>query len=138
MRSIDPAPGKIKELINDIPLDKPILMLNLLRFNKIAKYPENSEHNVCSGEEAYNIYSKLSFPKIRAAGGGMYLQTQVLASVIAPEDEEWDKAFIVSWPSLQTFLDVIMDQNYQEGTVHRTAALEDSRLLMLDSHQVQK
>jgi len=133
MRSIDPSPGKIKNLINIVPLDKPILMLNLLCFNEKAAYPENNDYPACSGIEAYQIYSDMAFPKIKAVGGSMFWQSQVMASVIAPDDEEWDKAFLVNWPSFQTFLDVIMSPDYQQGTVHRTAALKDARLIMLEN-----
>jgi uncharacterized protein (DUF1330 family) len=133
MHSIDPAPGKIKTITNEVPLDAPILMLNLLRFNELANYPEDSDNSACSGLEAYQIYSNSAFPKIKAVGGSMFWQSQVLTSVIAPDDEEWDKAFLISWPSFQSFLDVVMSPDYQKITVHRTAALKDSRLIMLEN-----
>jgi len=135
MKTIDPQPGKLKELIETVALDKPILMLNLLKFSEHANYSEQSGHTICSGIEAYQRYSDLAFPKIKAAGGRMFWQSAALASVIAPATEEWDKAFLISWPSFQVFLDVIMSETYQATTPHRTAALSDSRLIMLENKE---
>jgi hypothetical protein len=55
--------------------------------------------------------------------GGRYL--------IGPSEERWDAAMLIRQSSLESFLAFASDQGYLLGTGHRTAALEDSRLLPL-------
>ncbi len=51
------------------------------------------------------------------------------AVLLGPTTERWDDALLVQYPSKQAFLRMIGDPDYQAITVHRTAALEDSRLI---------
>jgi hypothetical protein len=53
----------------------------------------------------------------------------VAVSVIAPEGEEWDDAVLVEYPSRKAFLDMLALPDYQAAVFHRTAALDDSRLI---------
>jgi len=133
MYSVDPTPEQFKNARSKIPGDTPILMLNMLRFRESANYQINTKASACSGREAYTRYSELSFPQIEAAGGKIDWKSKALASLIAPVNEHWDEVFIVNWPTFQVFLDVILSKKYQEGTFHRTAALLDSRLIMLEA-----
>ena len=133
MFSVDPTPEQFKAARKNIPADTPILMLNMLRFRETASYIETTDQSACTGREAYKRYSELSFPKIQTAGGKIDLKANALASMIAPADEHWDEVFVVNWPSFQAFLDVILSPEYQAGTFHRTAALLDSRLIMLEA-----
>jgi hypothetical protein len=55
--------------------------------------------------------------------GGRYL--------IGPQDERWDLVMLIRQNSLQDFLSFSSNENYQIVLGHRTAALEDSRLLPL-------
>lgn len=50
-------------------------------------------------------------------------------ALIAPAGEQWDELLLVRYPSKEAFLSMIGDPEYQAATVHRTAALADSRLL---------
>lgn len=132
-RSVDPSPGQFKAAKQAVALNTPIQMLNMLAFRELADYAGNANVVSCSGKEAYQRYADHSFPKIEAAGGKINFKSNALASMIAPEDEHWDEIFIVNWPTFQVFLDVIMSPEYQSGTFHRTAALLDSRLIMLEA-----
>ena len=131
MPTIDPNPGQFKAAMEKIPVDTPIMMLNMLRFRDQANYSDKDEAKTCSGIEAYQRYSDASFPKIKAVGGSIALYADVLTEMIAPDDEKWDKVFVVNWPSYQVFLDIVMSKEYQSTTFHRSAALLDSRLIML-------
>lgn len=132
MKTIDPKPGRIKKLMQTVAMDKPIVMLNMLKFREQANYPEGSGHSPCSGAEAYQRYSDNAIPTIKAAAGDVLWQGRAMGTVIAPEDEDWDQVLLVQWPSFQTFINVVLDPEYQKGTVHRTSALEDARLVMLE------
>ena len=50
-------------------------------------------------------------------------------TLIGPDDERWDDAVLVEYPTKQAFLEMVMKPEYQASAVHRTAALADSRLI---------
>jgi hypothetical protein len=51
--------------------------------------------------------------------------------LIGPAEERWDMAALVRQSSTAAFLAFASDETYLAGIGHRTAALEDSRLLPL-------
>ena len=55
-----------------------------------------------------------------------------VAPVIAPPDEHWDSVFLVRYPGAAAFREMVTNPDYQQHTVHRTSALEDARLVMLE------
>jgi uncharacterized protein (DUF1330 family) len=55
--------------------------------------------------------------------------SKALVGVIAPADEQWDQVLLVKYPSVDAFLTMIRMPDYLAATVHREAALEDSRLI---------
>jgi len=129
MSSINPSREQLAAFAADMPADQPILMLNLLRYHAQATYPADSPHTPCSGREAYARYSRTALAKVRGVGGNVQLLAQARAALIAPADEQWDEVLLVHYPSRQAFLGMLADAEYQAATVHRTAALADSRLI---------
>ena len=111
-----------------------VLMLNLLRFREQADYsdfPELAPDEPISGREAYRLYMAHTEPFLRASGGELMLMTQGGKNLIGPPDEQWDVAMIVRQKSRQDFLAFASNPDYLAGMGHRTAALQDSRLLPL-------
>ena len=51
--------------------------------------------------------------------------------LIGPPDERWDVVMLVRQKDLQTFVAFATDDAMQAALIHRTAAIEDSRLLPL-------
>ena len=49
--------------------------------------------------------------------------------IIGPEDESWDLALIVKYPNVMKFYALLQNADYKKTAGHRSAALEDSRLL---------
>ncbi len=126
---IDPNPATLPAILDSIPDDTPIVMLNLLRFRDKAKY-KDGEANY-SGREAYQKYSEVAFGKVQGVGGEMVWKGRALAGVIAPEGEKWDSVLLVRYPSKQAFASMLADPEYREATKHRTAALEEARLVAM-------
>lgn len=60
--------------------------------------------------------------------GGNYL--------IGPRDEYWDCAMLIRQSSIKSFFAFADHEEYLAGLGHRTAALEDSRLLPLSEMRV--
>jgi uncharacterized protein (DUF1330 family) len=128
-RTIDPTGEDLKRLVSTVPADTPVTMLNLLRFRKQAAYPPGSAHAACSGREAYDQrYGPVALKHLKEMGAQPVFMARALARVIGPEGEDWDEVLLVRYPTLQAFLTMISKPDYQAAAVHRTAALEDSRL----------
>lgn len=107
--------------------DRPIVMLNLLRFADIAQYETVDER--ITGRDAYAKYSKAVTPMLWKTGGQLLWMGKVRSVLIAPDSEEWDEALLVQYPSRNAFLNMIQSDEYQAIVHHRTAALIDSRLI---------
>ena len=114
------------------PIQGSVLMLNLLRFRQIADYsahPELTPAAPISGREAYQKYIDHTLPFLKASNGDIMLLGDGGKYLIGPQDEHWDVVMIIRQNSMQDFLAFASNSEYGEGLAHRTAALEDSRLL---------
>jgi uncharacterized protein (DUF1330 family) len=129
MGSILPTAERITEFAALPQNDGPIVMLNLLRYRKQAEYPAGSDFAPCSGREAYDRYSAVAVQKVASVGGRILWFGQSFLTFIGPDDEIWDDAVLAQYPSRQAFLDMVAMPDYQAASVHRTAALADSRLI---------
>ena len=127
MKSIEPLPQQIQDFVAS-EHEGPIFMINLLRYRAQAEYPDGSKAEPCTGREAYARYAAVALQKVAEAGGRPVWLAPVQVSLIAPEGETWDDAVLVEYPSRQAFLEMVSKPDYQAVAVHRTAALEDSRL----------
>ena len=111
-----------------------VVMLNLLRFRDVADYaayPELAPDAPVSGRQAYQRYIDHTLPFLERSGGELSFLGEGGAYFIGPPDERWDLMMLVKQHSLQDFLAFAQDPGYLAGIGHRTAALEDSRLLPL-------
>jgi uncharacterized protein (DUF1330 family) len=115
-------------------LDGEVVMLNLLRFRSTADYsscPVLTPENPISGRAAYQKYIDHTLPLLQRSGGDLLFLGAGGNFFIGPQDERWDLAMLVRQKSLQAFIAFASDSEYLAGIGHRTAAVEDSRLLPL-------
>ncbi|NWG52462.1 MAG: DUF1330 domain-containing protein [Hydrogenophilaceae bacterium] len=112
----------------DLPTDQPIHMLNLIKLRAQAQYEDGRK---ATGAEAYAAYGRESGPVFQRLGGRQVWIGKPALMLIGPQDEAWDIAFIAEYPRAQAFIDMLRDPVYREAVKHRTAAVEDSRLLRL-------
>ncbi len=111
-----------------------VVMLNLLRFRRIADYSATLElapPAPISGAEAYDRYIAHTLPFLRESGGSILFYGEGGQFLIGPADERWDRVMIVRQKNVKSFLNFPQNAGYLAGLGHRTAALEDSRLLPL-------
>lgn len=109
-----------------------IVMLNLLRFRDVADYtanPELAPEVPISGAEAFDRYIEHTYPYLRESGGEIVFLGHGGEFLIGPENEKWDLVMLIRQSSVQSFLAFSSHQDYLAGIGHRTAAIEDSRLL---------
>jgi hypothetical protein len=111
-----------------------IVMLNMLRFREEADYsasPELMPSEPISGAEAFQKYIDHTLPFLRESGGDLVFLGKGGKYLIGPQEDQWDLVMLVRQKSLSEFMAFASHQGYLEGLGHRTAALEDSRLLPL-------
>jgi uncharacterized protein (DUF1330 family) len=106
----------------------PIHMLNFVRLNAEAIYPDGRK---VSGAEAYAAYGRDSGPVFTRLGGRIVWQGAFELMLIGPAEEWWDLCFIAEYPSVDAFVAMIRDPAYREAVKHRQAAVADSRLVRL-------
>lgn len=119
----------------DLPPDRPVAMINLLRFRDRAAYADDVDPSIdrdVSGAEAYAAYGRAAAAPFAHAGGRQIWLGRPQLTVIGPADESWDLAFIAEYPSGAAFLDMLRDPEYRAAVVHRQAAVADSRLIRCD------
>ena len=113
----------------------PVVMLNLIRLRVIADYsasPELAPASPVSGAEAFDRYIQHTLPYLKESGGEVLLLARGGTFFIGPENERWDVAMIVRQRSIESFIAFASHAEYLAGLGHRTAAIEDSRLLPLE------
>ena len=130
MRTIEINPDAVLAAAAAIPKDQPVIMINLLRFRERADYGQRSDVSPCSGREAYyERYAPVASPLVEAEGARVFWLGKVLAGVIGPPDERWDDLLLVQYPTFSVLQKLFANPEYQAVVFHRTAALEDSRLI---------
>ena len=113
-----------------------IVMLNLLRFRATADYsetPELAPRSPITGEAAYRLYMEHTLPHLESSGGKVLFFGRGGHFLIGPAEERWDAAILVQQESTAAFMAFASNREYLLGIGHRTAALEDSRLLPLQT-----
>lgn len=113
-----------------------IVMLNLLRFRDVADYssaPELAPEVPISGVTAFYRYIEHTLPYLHESGGELMFLGEGGPFLIGPANERWDMAMLVQQRSVESFLAFASHEAYLAGMGHRTAALEDSRLLPLST-----
>lgn len=117
-----------------------VVMLNLLRLRPVADYaatPELAPDQPISGAEAFDRYVTHTRPQLEASGGALLFLAEGGPLLIGPETERWDRVMLVRQKSVQDFIAFASNPDYLAGIGHRTAAVDDSRLLPLVSCSVE-
>src|SRR6188768_16064 len=101
-----------------------VVMLNLLRFRKVADYSENPSlaplHPI-SGEEAYQLYMEATLPYLQASGGEIIFMGKGGSYLIGPKDEAWDVAMLIRQQSVDSFMLFASNPDYLNIIGHRNA-----------------
>ena len=111
-----------------------VVMLNLLRYRALADYsaaPQLAPATPVTGEAAYRLYMEHTMPYLERSGGRVIFFGRGGGYLVGHEGERWDAAMLVEQASTAAFLAFASNVEYLAGIGHRTAALEDWRLLPL-------
>ena len=129
---INARPESGKQFYIDFNNKGPVVMLNMLKFKPIADYSDLETlkpENEITGEEAYQLYMEHTLPLLENAGGKIMYYGRSNHFLIGPEAEKWDAILLVEHASVDSFMSFASDEAYLKIAGHRTAALQDSRLL---------
>lgn len=126
---IEPGPETMAAFLA-LPADRPIHMVNFLRYRDVADYPPGHAHGGkgWTGRQAYEEYGRSIAGPFTRVGARVVWRGAFETTVIGQPGEVWDDLLIAQYPSAQAFLAMIADPEYQAGAVNRKAALADSRL----------
>lgn len=125
--NVDPTREQF-DVFKSLPRDTPIMMLNLVRLNAQAVYPDGE---TITGAEAYSRYGEYSGPVFKRLGGSILWRGRPECVVIGPPEEQWDVAFVALYPNSGAFMAMVTDPEYRAIVVHRQVAVADSRLIRL-------
>lgn len=127
---IEPLPEQFRALLALDQSTGPVEMINMLRYREQAAYEPGSGHAPCTGLEAYLRYGLAVQAFLDRAGARVVWHGRPLLMLIGPDDKQWKDVLIVRYPDVRAFVGMITDPDYLAIAVHRSAALEDSRLIV--------
>ena len=119
--AVMPNETQLKEF-NEQEEDKPIFMVNLLKFKKLAQYPDKRETNL-TGQEAYAIYGAEVVKHLEKVGGKPIFGSDVTRLMLGEVEELWDQVAIAMYPNRKAMLKMISDPDYIKSAQHRVAGL---------------
>ena len=120
---ITPSKEEIIRFLQSYPPDKPVTMVNILKFK------DRSGNGEESGKEAYLRYSQNVLPLLEKAGGRLIWSGKVQHTLIGDYTSQPDMVLIVSYPSVQAFIDMSSSEEYDVISNDRKIALEYGGLL---------
>lgn len=125
--AIYPSSEQIGALMGD-PSDRPIVMLNLLKFRESAKYEDGRKTDL-TGEQAYGLYAEKMRTIVERVGGRFLFAGDVKGLAIGTVEGLWDVVAPVEYPSASAFAKVATSPEVAEIGVHRAAGLEGQLLI---------
>ncbi len=123
---IEPTSQQAKALLK-LPKDKPVVMLNLLRFK------ETSDKGNESGRDAYARYAANVMPLIKAQGGRAVWAGDARSLVIGESEDTWDQVIMVEYPNPRAFIKMSSSEEYAAIHHDREAGLETTVLLCCEA-----
>jgi uncharacterized protein (DUF1330 family) len=124
MIALYPEKEQIERLLAG-PADRPVVMLNLLRFKERASAPDEG----ASGREAYQRYAAEMRRLVEGRGGRFLWSGEVDSQVIGTGADGFQVAALVEYPSRKAFVEIATSPEVAAIGAHRAAGLEGQWLL---------
>ena len=122
LTQVSPSKEQLSQLMA-YPQNTPIVMTNIIKFKAITNNGNES------GQEAYMRYFKNVQHLVAKAEAKVIWKGTVATTVIGDSQNEPDMIFLVEYPTVQHFLNMITNPEYQKITADRTIALEYGGLI---------
>ena len=119
-----PNREQMKDFFEEDSDNRPIFMINLLKFREKAEYKDGRETSL-SGSEAYALYGEIMEKHLNEIGGEITFKSKVTRITVGKIEELWDAVVIAKWPSKKVMGENMMpsDPDLLEGYRHREAGL---------------
>lgn len=122
LTQIKSSEQQMKQLMN-YPKDTPLTMINILKFK--AKSGNGNE----TGREAYARYFKNVQPFVAESKAKLIWKGAVASTVVGDSNGEPDLIYLVEYPSVDHFINLVSNPEYQKISNDRTIALEYGGLI---------
>jgi uncharacterized protein (DUF1330 family) len=122
LTQVHPSQEQLAELMA-YPKNTPVVMVNILKFK--ARTGNGDE----TGQEAYARYFKNVQPFVAKANAKLIWKGGVATTVIGDSKNQPDILFLVEYPSVDHFLGMVTDAEYQKVAKDRAVALEYGGLI---------
>jgi len=128
-------------MARDQDLDRSLLVYNLNKNKKVAQYQDpHAASKPCSGEEAYERYSKIAGAQLLRRGAYPVYGGKPLGILIGGDDnilfDNWSKFILVHYPQRRNLLAMIEGDEFKSGQHHRDAGLERVAIFMGNDKRV--
>ena len=110
--------------------NKPIVMLNLLKFKDKAVYKDGTADG-SDGRTAYNRYGAEMLQFVTENGGKILFMGDIKSLVIGEVGEMWDAVALVEYPSSEAFVKIAMSPHVAKIGTHREAGLAGQLLIQV-------
>lgn len=126
---VNPEPEQVREFLKSG--DRPVVMVNLLKFREKAAYADGRDPDI-SGREAYMRYGVEMKKLVEAAGGRFVFGGEVAGLLLGEVGELWDHVGLVEYPSPASLVEIASSPAFHEIEVHRVAGLAGQLNLTVD------
>ena len=122
LTQVHPTQNQMTQLMA-YPKNTPLVMVNIIKFK-----PKTANENE-TGKEAYARYFKNVQPFVIQSGAKLIWKGAVATTVIGDTKNQPDMIFLVEYPSVDHFLKMVSNSEYQRIANDRTIALEYGGLI---------
>lgn len=110
--------------------EKPVTLLQLVKYRDVADYPAGSTEGKRSGREAMELYEDAVAGILSDVGAERIMKLDV-EGVFIGDGREWSECRLIQYPNQRAFREFEENAQVQKVQHHRTAAIEDSYNLQL-------
>ena len=126
--AVEPTGAQLESLIAGAA-DRPVHMVNLLKFRERAEYPDGADADL-SGREAYMRYGGPMMELVHKAGGKLQFSGDVTDILVGEVEENWDMVAIMTYPSEAVMAEITQSPEFAAISGHRKAGLKGQLLLV--------
>lgn len=123
INEVMPSRGEHLQKMMEPGPDKPIYMVNLLKFKDKAEYKDGRPTDL-SGRDAYMIYGRAVAELLPKFGGRAVFAADVTFLTLGQVEELWDEVAIATYPNRRAMMEMSMSKEWREIAVHREAGLK--------------
>lgn len=103
----------------------PFHMVNLLKFNSEANYPDDYQGERGTGLDAQRRYTETIFALVSELGIRPVVRNSVIGAVgWLGDNQDWDLITVNYYPDRDSFFKLVRSETYKSAGVHKHAALE--------------